>query len=610
LEFVEREEIASGGFGKVFRAKQVSLGDIVQDVILKTPYGKNVPAFREAEETMREESRILAKINHPNIVRSQGYFSVSIDCSEARAFGLCAHPQDYKATHELPVLVLEDGGASLDTVLGTFGGRVDEARAAYIATELLRGLGHLHEMGIVHRDIKPSNVLIGLTGEVKLADLGIAKDKLSPKESTKIGATKGTVFYMAPEALLVPPSGGTRVKLDGRADIWAVGVLLYKLVSGRYPWHCEKSTNDVAFFVEWSHKIACEPIVELPEEQVSKELFDVIRKCLARDRDDRYEDASQVIHALQALAFPSRWYAAQELAHYARVALGRASARAQVSAVGHSCVTVPVNGVARQAARSEPRETVSVSVVLGPDVLSDYYGVSAEYPVQSEERVVEVAAGLEPNSEMTARVVVESQGSRSPWILPRRGVAAASLVGAAAFAVAGWISLREPAVAETGGTVAASPLVAMDAPSNREVQEASPYLADGVGAHEVVSDAQGISASAVSESMSSPQADVAQGISDGLAPDSDGRSGTLVADRPVRAVTGSLEVILYPRGAFVSLDGRAPVKAPVTFNKLRRGTHVLRVGLSAESLTKEEKVSIKEGENRIRVVVANPFSAE
>ncbi|MGH0031652.1 MAG: serine/threonine-protein kinase [Myxococcota bacterium] len=194
-------ELAEGGMGVVYLATQPSLE---RQVVLKR-MRRDVAGDAEAEARFRREALTPAAIHHPNVV---GVY----DCFTYRSE---------------PYIVCEyvDGldAASVLAKAGPLPPRI----AALLALEIVRGLEELHARGLVHRDLKPDNVLVGRGGEVKIADFGIAHDPRSPS-LTRTGVSLGTPAYMSPEQLR-----GERV--DPRSDVFALGVVLYELLSGTLP---------------------------------------------------------------------------------------------------------------------------------------------------------------------------------------------------------------------------------------------------------------------------------------------------------------------------------------------------------------------------------------
>ncbi|HSS01558.1 MAG TPA: serine/threonine-protein kinase, partial [Kofleriaceae bacterium] len=171
-------------------------------------------------------------------------------------------------------------------------------RAAEIVRQVLSGLAHAHELGIIHRDIKPANIVLsqktGLGDHVKILDFGLARLAESGKTSQNLtsGIVVGTPAYMAPEQIRGD-------KLDQRADLYACGVLLYELLTGEKPFHSE---NDDPIEVCRMHLNAPIPRLDakLPGGDFG-ELETVVRTVLAKRADDRYASAQELAAALDAV---------------------------------------------------------------------------------------------------------------------------------------------------------------------------------------------------------------------------------------------------------------------------------------------------------------------
>ena len=145
-------------------------------------------------------------------------------------------------------------------------------------------------MGIVHRDISPPNVLISKQGEVKVVDFGLAK-ATSQVEITDPGVVKGKISYLSPEA-----ARGEEV--DHRADIFAVGILLYELLTGKRLFYGETDYQTVELV-----RNAKIPPIKPQNPQVEPELEDIVRKALAKRKEDRYQNATDIQDALAQYAY-------------------------------------------------------------------------------------------------------------------------------------------------------------------------------------------------------------------------------------------------------------------------------------------------------------------
>lgn len=260
--------IARGGMGVVFLAVQEPLGRPVAIKVLQE---------RGLDDTFRErffaEARISASLSHPNIVTLLDYG---------------------EATNGALYMVLEYvEGETLDRVLGREI-RLEPTRAISLLRQVASGLQHAHRSGIVHRDLKPGNLIVrvGPEGEqIKILDFGIAK-VLSGQVSTRDDLTEasrvlGTPRFMAPEQI-------RKLDLDGRVDLYALGIIGYMMATGRPPFQAD---NDTALM---NHHLSTDPPSLGERAAVYPELDFVIRRLLAKRREDRPGDASILIEELDA----------------------------------------------------------------------------------------------------------------------------------------------------------------------------------------------------------------------------------------------------------------------------------------------------------------------
>ena len=195
------EPIGKGGMAQVYRGKQRSLGRSVAVKVMLPAIARD----KDNAQRFRREARTLAALHHENIVAVHDLVE-----KNGQIFMLL----EYVEGTDVGELIGAGKPLPLDVAL-------------IIATGVARALEHAHFRRIIHRDIKPANVMISRRGEVKLADFGIAKE-LGDADLTQTGFVVGTPSYLAPELLK-----GNRA--DHRADLYAVGVLLYQCLTGKKP---------------------------------------------------------------------------------------------------------------------------------------------------------------------------------------------------------------------------------------------------------------------------------------------------------------------------------------------------------------------------------------
>lgn len=259
-----------GGMGNVYRAREKMLDRLVALKTLSPELGYE-PSF---VERFLKEARAVARLNHPNIV-------------QVFAFGAV------EGVYYLAMELLE--GLSLGHYLRA-NGRWKEYDALTIVRYICRALSVAHAQGLVHRDIKPDNIILTRAGEVKLVDLGIAKQMGEENSMTQTGTAIGTPNYIAPEQIL-----GQR-DIDGRADIYSLGATLYHLVTGRVPFQGSSGPHVMSM-----HLVEPFPDPRNFEPSISEGFCLVLRKMMARDRDERYLDVTSLdadLYRLQTGAAP------------------------------------------------------------------------------------------------------------------------------------------------------------------------------------------------------------------------------------------------------------------------------------------------------------------
>jgi Tol biopolymer transport system component len=266
--------IGAGGMGEVYRARDSRLG---RDVALKV-----LPEFfaRDADRLRRfeQEARAVAALSHPNI--------------------LAIH--DIGEQNGAPFIVSELlEGNSLRAELLT--GPLSPRKASDYAVQIANGLAAAHDKGIVHRDLKPENVFITKEGRVKILDFGLAKWTAKANENgatsatigespTEAGMVMGTAGYMAPEQV----RGAT---VDSRTDIFAFGAVFYELVSGQRAFRRDTAAETMTAILKEDPR----ELTDLTQ-PVSPGIERVIRRCLEKQPEQRFQSAKDLAFALEAIS--------------------------------------------------------------------------------------------------------------------------------------------------------------------------------------------------------------------------------------------------------------------------------------------------------------------
>jgi serine/threonine-protein kinase len=249
--------LGKGGMGTVYHAVDESLE---RDVAIKVLN----PDLADSEilKRFRAEATILAKLNHPSIATIYELFPWET--------GL--------------LMVMEFvRGRTLEQIAVSMG-RMKPELAASLVRDVLSALAHAHRAGIVHRDIKPANVMVTEHGGVKVMDFGIAR--VRGKEQAADGYLMGTPAYMAPEQVLGQ-------KVDGRADLYAAGVMLFRLVTGTLPFKAETATAVLLQQVSEPP-----PIPRVDGDSLADWCDPIMQRALAKSPTDRFQTAEEFRQAL------------------------------------------------------------------------------------------------------------------------------------------------------------------------------------------------------------------------------------------------------------------------------------------------------------------------
>jgi serine/threonine-protein kinase len=249
--------IARGGMGSVYVAKHLFLHRMVTVKLLKWSLSDLLERSMEAFET---GARALARLNHANI----------------------ATIYDIDEENGRPYVVMEyvdgrDCAALLQRV-----GRFKPSTAVAIARDVARALEHAHAQGVLHRDIKPSNILVSKTGDVKVIDFGLAVEMAHPARAGESPYVEGTPQYISPEQASGKP-------LDGRSDVYSLGVTLFEMLCGVRPFDGATESS-----VMRKHLSAKRPPLPVRTGSSSTQLAEILEKMLAKRPEDRYSSARVV----------------------------------------------------------------------------------------------------------------------------------------------------------------------------------------------------------------------------------------------------------------------------------------------------------------------------
>ena len=269
-----RRQLGAGGMGVVYLADDLKLGRTVAVKVLSGEFASEPQRARRFEQ----EARAASALNHPNvcIVHALG------ETPDGQPFIAMEYIEGHTLRH-----VLQTQPPSLRATLD-------------IAIQIAAGVGAAHAVGIVHRDLKPENVLVREDGLVKVVDFGLAKLAAAGMPSgmtqatrslvqTDAGVVMGTFTYMAPEQ-------ARGVEVDARADIWALGVMMYELASHRAPFTGETRSDVLVSILEREP-----PPLDRVDPRIPHELQRIVAKALRKDRGQRYQTVTDLRLDLEAL---------------------------------------------------------------------------------------------------------------------------------------------------------------------------------------------------------------------------------------------------------------------------------------------------------------------
>jgi hypothetical protein len=253
--------LGEGGMAAVYRAYQPSMDRYVALKILPRYFASD-PEFIGRFE---REAKVIAKFQHPHILPVFDY--------------------GQEDGYTYIVMPFVEGGTLANLLEGH---PVSLSQIQRAIAQVGDALDHAHSQGVVHRDVKPSNILVDPSGNCLLADFGVAKIVESTAQFTRTGGTFGTPAYMSPEQI-------EGQELDGRSDVYSLGIVLYEMATGRPPY---RAKTPPAIFVK--HLVDPPPSPRALNPALPEVVEQVILKALAKDREGRYATAGDMVQALQA----------------------------------------------------------------------------------------------------------------------------------------------------------------------------------------------------------------------------------------------------------------------------------------------------------------------
>jgi eukaryotic-like serine/threonine-protein kinase len=267
------EKIGAGGMGVVYKAQDTKLGRLVALKFLPETLATDALAL----ERFQREAHAASALNHPNICTIY----------------------DIEEYQGQPCIAMEylDGRTLNDHILGR---PLDNDEISKLGIQIAEALSAAHSKGVVHRDIKPGNIVVLASGPVKVLDFGLAKligsqwdGAATTKSLTETQAVTGTLPYMSPEQLRWR-------EVDARTDIYALGVVLYEMSTGRRPFTAEASPQLIDDILN-----SPPPLPRDMNPRIPLKLEEIILKCLEKDPEDRYQTAKEIAVDLRRMTAPS-----------------------------------------------------------------------------------------------------------------------------------------------------------------------------------------------------------------------------------------------------------------------------------------------------------------
>src|SRR5215213_3414561 len=249
--------LGAGGMGEVYRAVHSKIGRVAAVKVLTQ--ATQASGF---VERFFNEARIQASLQHLNV----------------------ATLYDFCEVQGQPCIIMEYvDGETIAERIAAFGAPLPPSETVHVFEKVCEAIDYVHRHGVIHRDIKSNNIKISSEGKVKLLDFGIAKSQHTQQQLTQAGSVIGTLQYLAPELI----RGGTA---DAGGDVWALGVLLYEMVTGRVPF----DADTVGDLCDRIGRVQYAPPAQL-NPAVPREVSAVIARCLRKNPAERYRTAAELL---------------------------------------------------------------------------------------------------------------------------------------------------------------------------------------------------------------------------------------------------------------------------------------------------------------------------
>ena len=257
------EEIGTGGMGTVYRVNDRKINEEMALKVLRPEIAPNTTAV----ERFKNELKFARRISHENVCRLYDLHDEA---------GTLVITMEYVPGEDLGTLLRREG-------------RLPTEKACSLAAQIAEGLAQAHRLGVIHRDLKPHNIRIDFKGSVRIMDFGIARELAGP-DLTASGVMIGTPYYMSPEQ-------AAGESADQRTDIYALGAILYEMVTGQPPFE-----GDSGLAVALKHKTEPPRHPRELNNKIPEALDRLIIKCLAKKKEERYQSAEQLLAELIPLA--------------------------------------------------------------------------------------------------------------------------------------------------------------------------------------------------------------------------------------------------------------------------------------------------------------------